>query len=231
MSYPLIEEKYKALEEWYDTTLGKTLSASIRESLSGAYELHGHIALVLGLPTARFWLDPSHFAKIYEIPWPSVSSTATHTDVKKTSGNLLTQWSHFPFPNHSIDLILMPHILGLGVEMNEIMPAIDYILRPQGSVILIEKSWFGLWQLRPMPAKVVLPFRFRNFLKAHDYSSYKISRCFLKPGMRPFWSLPASLYIGCAQKCVSTLTLQEARGSWRQYFGRKGLSAPSYFER
>lgn len=60
---------------------------------------------------------------------------------------------HLPFATHSVDLVVLPHLLEFDAQPHQILREIDRVLVPEGSVLVIGFNPFSLWGLRRLLAK------------------------------------------------------------------------------
>lgn len=57
-----------------------------------------------------------------------------------------------PFATHSLDLVLLPHVLEFSENPHQILREVDRVLVPEGSVVVVGFNPFSLWGLRRMLA-------------------------------------------------------------------------------
>jgi len=55
---------------------------------------------------------------------------------------------HLPFATHSVDLVVLPHILEFDAHPHQVLREVDRVLVPEGSVLVIGFNPFSLWGLR-----------------------------------------------------------------------------------
>lgn len=55
---------------------------------------------------------------------------------------------HLPFAAHSVDLVVLPHILEFDARPHQILREVDRVLVPEGSVVVVGFNPFSLWGVR-----------------------------------------------------------------------------------
>lgn len=60
---------------------------------------------------------------------------------------------HLPFASHSIDLVVLPHILEFDPHPHQILREVERVLVPEGSVVVVGFNPFSLWGLRRLMAR------------------------------------------------------------------------------
>lgn len=64
-------------------------------------------------------------------------------------GNALhCDFDALPFPNHSLDLVLLPHTLELAVDPHDTLREVERVLVPEGRVVILGFNPASLWGLR-----------------------------------------------------------------------------------
>jgi SAM-dependent methyltransferase len=53
-----------------------------------------------------------------------------------------------PFPNHSVDLIVLPHTLELAVDAHQTLREVERVLVPEGRVVILGFNPHSLWGMR-----------------------------------------------------------------------------------
>jgi SAM-dependent methyltransferase len=127
------------LERWLATPPGQYLLAWEQQQLDAAVvDVFGFHALQLGLPELdalranrmpHRWLAVDHAGK--------VQSAALHC-----SGDAL------PFPDASIDLVVLPHTLELARDAHLTLREVERVLMPEGRLVIMGFNPASLWGLR-----------------------------------------------------------------------------------
>lgn len=66
----------------------------------------------------------------------------------EAAGALRSDVHQLPFATHSIDLVLLPHVLEFDSHPHQILREVERILVPEGSVIVVGFNPFSLWGMR-----------------------------------------------------------------------------------
>ena len=124
--------------EWLDTALGKYLL--VQEQLlfdSAVSDIFGFHALQLGFSEVNL-LSNSRIPNLL------------HAD-KDDNGikcDVLCESDFLPFETHSLDLVLLPHVLEFSSNPHEALREVERILVPEGYVILTGINPISLWGFR-----------------------------------------------------------------------------------
>lgn len=145
---------------WFKTPPGEYLLAWERERFDEAVaDMFGYHALQLGLPELdalrsnrmpHKWLalqgtesellaGPSGSGTGGPIPAPAASSPRVA---------LLTHPAALPFPENSLDLVLLPHTLELSSDPHATLREVERVLVPEGRVVISGLNPASLWGLR-----------------------------------------------------------------------------------
>jgi len=121
-------------------------------------DVFGFHALQLGLPEIEaLRSNRMHFRWLaldaaYDDWVPS--DTASHDDSQSAShadqhGDLRCDFESLPFPNNSLDLVVLPHALELALDPHHTLREVARVLVPEGRLVLAvfnPISLWGLWQ-------------------------------------------------------------------------------------
>lgn len=157
--------------DWFKTPPGEYLLAWERERFDQAVaDMFGYHALQLGLPELdalrsnrmqHKWLalqgaesagavQPSGSPSIAGAS-ASVTANAGQTLLPGTSSPrvaLLTDSAALPFPENSLDLVLLPHTLELSSDPHATLREVERVLVPEGRVVISGLNPASLWGLR-----------------------------------------------------------------------------------
>jgi len=64
------------------------------------------------------------------------------------------EFTEMPFATHSIDLVVLPHVLEFAAEPHQILREVDRILIPEGRLIICGFNPASLWGMRQMLGRV-----------------------------------------------------------------------------
>lgn len=128
------------LRDWLDTPPGRYLMAWEQACFDRAVaDIFGFHALQLGLP---------------ELP-ALASNRMPHQWVATSSGSLaagpaalVTDFAALPFPEASLDLVVLPHTLEFNADPHATLREVERVLVPEGRVVICGLNPASLWGLR-----------------------------------------------------------------------------------
>jgi len=120
------------LESWLNTPQGRYVQDWEQQQLDSAVtDIFGFNALQLGLPQCQF-------LRANRIPLRQTAGQSGPVDV-------LCELAALPFASHSVDLVVLPHVLEFYADPHQILREIDRILIPEGQVIITGFNPLSLW--------------------------------------------------------------------------------------
>ncbi|MBA4328546.1 MAG: SAM-dependent methyltransferase [Polaromonas sp.] len=147
--------------DWFRTPPGEYLLAWERERFDQAVaDMFGYHALQLGLPELdalrsnrmpHKWLalqggdDGSLAAAALSAPRPDATAAGAASSPRVA---LLTDPAALPFPENSLDLVLLPHTLELSRDPHTTLREVERVLVPEGRVVISGLNPASLWGLR-----------------------------------------------------------------------------------
>lgn len=151
---PLIIE----LPQWLQSPPGRYLLDWEQAQLDRTVaDLFGFHALQLGLPDLaglranrmpHRWVasDTSHPPQVMPL---TVADDALATLMPMDAGDALhCDFDALPFPNQSLDLVLLPHTLELARDPHDTLREVERVLVPEGRVVIVGFNPASLWGLR-----------------------------------------------------------------------------------
>lgn len=139
------------LTQWLDTAAGRYLMDWERSRFDEAVgDVFGYHALQLGLPELpalrnnrmpHRWLaltSPAAPCDLTQHPWPHLA--------------LLTHAAALPFPESSLDLVVLPHTLELSEDPHTTLREVERVLVPEGRVVISGLNPASLWGFRQQRA-------------------------------------------------------------------------------
>jgi SAM-dependent methyltransferase len=127
------------LAAWLDTPPGQYLLAWEQANLDRVVaDLFGFHALQLGLPQLDALRDnrmPHRWLASDEAVVPRAAALQCDTDA-------------LPFPERSLDLVVLPHTLELGRDPHLTLAEVERVLVPEGRVVIMGFNPTSLWGLR-----------------------------------------------------------------------------------
>lgn len=137
-----------SLSDWFDTAPGQYLLAWEQDHFDLAVaDIFGFNALQLGLPqlaTLRSNRMPHRWLALPEVPEDGPLACALVTDA-----------AALPFPESSIDLVVLPHTLELSADPHHVLREVERVLVPEGRVVISGFNPASLWGLRQGRARLM----------------------------------------------------------------------------
>lgn len=208
------------LHEWFQTAPGQAALAWEREQLDAALaDVFGYHALQLGLAEIdalaanrmpRRWLALT--------PDVRVASALHQSTTGRLRAALLAEPTALPFPEASLDLVVLPHTLELSGAPHACLREVHRVLVPEGRVAITGFNPFSLWGARqwrvrqlqrigagrvylPDVGEFISPWRLRDWLHLLEFE------------------LESSSY-GCYQPAARSARAL-ARFAWMERLGRR----------
>jgi SAM-dependent methyltransferase len=213
-------------------------------------DIFGYHAMQLGLPqldTLRENRMPLRFAAAQRLPLADEGGAAP------SQVAVINRYDELPFATHSIDLVVMPHILEFAADPHQVLREVERVLVPEGHVIITGFNPYSMWGARQTMARLgARPFlpragRFLSLPRIKDWLkllSFDVARgrfgCYVpsvrterwlarwrfmeKAGDR-WWPLLGALYMVTAVKRVRGMRLVGA--VWKRKEEPKRRLAPA----
>jgi SAM-dependent methyltransferase len=150
------------LQDWFATPPGRyALAWESAQYQRAVADIFGYHALQLGLPA----LDGLHSNRIPHRWLASDSVLASDAappqdDAQSSAPNgapriaLLTDFAALPFPESSLDLVLLPHTLELSADPHETLHEVERVLLPEGKLVISCFNRASFWGLRQRRARL-----------------------------------------------------------------------------
>ena len=123
------------LQDWFATPLGQYLLEKEQAYLDDVTpDIFGFHAMQLGMPEVDL-LRESRIAHRVRI------AAADRPDVYAKCHEL-------PLATHSIDMVLLPHVLEFAAEPHAILREVDRVMMPEGRLVIVGFNPWSLWGLR-----------------------------------------------------------------------------------
>ncbi len=130
-------------QDWLDTALGQYLLAQEQLLFDAAVaDLFGFHALQIGFSEVNL-LSNSRI--------PYLLHADEHADGLKC--DVLCESEFLPFETHSLDLVLLPHVLEFSAHPHQALREVERILVPEGYVIITGINPMSLWGFRHLLTK------------------------------------------------------------------------------
>jgi SAM-dependent methyltransferase len=130
------------LQDWLNTPAGRYLLDWERPQFSEAVaDIFGYHALQLGLPE----LDT---LQANRMPHRWLATNALPAGVTAAPPVIITDFAALPFPENSLDLVVLPHTLELSPDPHATLREVERVLVPEGRVVICGFNPASLWGLR-----------------------------------------------------------------------------------
>ena len=127
------------MQDWFESPAGTYLLAWEQQQFDAAVaDIFGYHALQLGLPT----LDALAASRM------SHRWVATPHGVNAPRAALHADAAALPFPEASLDLVLLPHVLDSHADPHAVLREVARVLVPGGRVVISGFNPVSLWGLR-----------------------------------------------------------------------------------
>jgi SAM-dependent methyltransferase len=146
-----VEDSILELQRWLETSPGEYLRAWEQQAFDAAVaDAFGFHALQLGLPELTALRDnrmPHRWLATASLPVLHGATTET-TVAGPNVVALHCDFEALPFPNSSIDLVVLPHALELARDPHHTLREVERVLVPEGRVLISGFNPASLWGLR-----------------------------------------------------------------------------------
>ncbi|QHE88900.1 class I SAM-dependent methyltransferase [Hydrogenophaga sp. BPS33] len=168
------------MTEWFATAPGEYLLAWERAQFDLAVaDLFGFNALQLGLPE----LDGLHANRMPQrwlaLPEALAWEGALSRERRPPRLALVTDAAALPFPEASLDLVVLPHTLEFSADPHHVLREVERVLVPEGRVVISGFNPASLWGFRqsrgrllgapqlylPEAGDFIGPWRLRDWLR------------------------------------------------------------------
>ena len=148
------------LTEWLNTPPGRYLLASEASYFNQAVsDIFGYHALQLGLPELNTLLANRMPHKWLALETPLLAQPSqmlagnenlgtTSAGVSSPRAAFFTNSGALPFPESSLDLVVLPHTLELGSDPHATLREVERVLVPEGRVVISGFNPTSLWGMR-----------------------------------------------------------------------------------
>jgi SAM-dependent methyltransferase len=154
------DESILELGAWLRTAPGHYLLAWEQDRLDHAVtDAFGFHALQLGLPELdglranrmpHRWVasDSMHVPEEFSLSLPPLDDSLLSTQAGHEPVALHCEFDALPFPDNSIDLVVLPHALELARDPHHTLREVERVLVPEGRVVIAGFNPASLWGLR-----------------------------------------------------------------------------------
>lgn len=156
----VVEAKSIELAEWMQSPAGRCLLHWEQQQLDHAVaDVFGYHALQLGLPelaSLRANRMPHRWVATEATAPPAATAWHTQGDEQRDNATLHDgrcialhcDFDALPFPNQSLDLVVLPHTLELSRDPHLSLREVERVLMPEGRVMIVGFNPASMWGLR-----------------------------------------------------------------------------------
>ncbi|MEI6803912.1 MAG: class I SAM-dependent methyltransferase [Burkholderiales bacterium] len=136
--------QFKGLHDWFQTPAGLYLLQWQRNQLDAAVaDIFGYHALQLGVPEL-----PALRSNRMPHRWLANDHADRADAPSEQRAVFLTDFTALPFPEASLDLVVLPHTLELSADPHATLREVERVLVPEGRVVICGLNPASLWGLR-----------------------------------------------------------------------------------
>ena len=153
-----ISESIIELGLWLQTAQGRVLLEWEQDRLDHAVtDAFGFHAVQLGLPELdglranrmpHRWIVGDSLRQPEVLPVPPQVDEMITTLPAEVPMAMVCNFEALPFPNDSLDLVVLPHSLELAPDPHQTLREVERVLRPEGRVVIAGFNPASLWGLR-----------------------------------------------------------------------------------
>ena len=216
------------LSAWFSTPPGQYLLDWERTRFADAVvDLFGYNALQLGLPqldTLEVNRMPHRWLAIPE--WDGLAPftvSSPEADRARLPIALVTHAAALPFPEASLDLVVLPHTLELSADPHAVLREVERVLRPEGRVVITGLNPTSCWGFRQYRAHAMSRLGLRGTSLGRLYlpeAGEFIGHWRLKDWLRLLSFEVESCQFGCYRPAVRTDKWLQ-RFAWMDTVGRR----------
>ncbi len=243
-----LAETQSHLRDWYEKYPGIWLQEQELALLEGVLtDLFGYHILQIGLYNERTCLNVSRIPHrmVMDVRFPDTVKCKQQGQTLETGTDFFNGEPEFiPIASDSLDVLVLSHTLEFCSNPHEVLREADRILIPEGNVVILGFSPWGLWSLwrvffgwrkkAPWCGRFISMARLKDWLQLLGFEITESHRYFFRPplshvrimarlqflenlGSR-FWPILGGAYFLVAKKRVATLTPIKPR--WRPHRSR-----------
>jgi SAM-dependent methyltransferase len=153
-----VDQTIIELAPWLRTAPGQCLLNWEQAQLDRAVvDVFGYHALQLGLPELQGlranriphrWVASDALRSVEPIELPALDDADPSTLPFEPAATLHCDFDALPFPNQSLDLVVLPHALELARDPHLTLREVERVLVPEGRVMILGFNPASLWGLR-----------------------------------------------------------------------------------
>jgi SAM-dependent methyltransferase len=243
------DDPWEGWQRWLQTPPGRYLLAWEEAAIDDAVvDVFGFNAIQCGAADLDF-LRSNRMPNRHRVQL--ARATADSNAVEGRSSVVIDQFEELPFATHSLDLVVLPHVLEFATDPYQVLREVDRVLRPEGRMVVTGFNPVSLWGLRetvgqaigsgflPHQSRLITLMRLRDWLRLLGYAPSDAEHGCFRPACRSerwlarfnfveaagdrWWPILGASYLQSAVKRFPGMTLQGP--VWRKRFAARA-SAP-----
>ena len=184
MEHQSSQKSIIALGPWLETAAGRYVLDWERSRLDMlTADIFGFNAMQIGLPQVNA-LQANRMPHKWLTDVRLDTATQGEGDVGMVAGagasmpvSVVLDYAELPFASHSLDLVVLPHVLEFAAEPHQVLREVERVLIPEGHLIVCGFNPASLWGARqlagrltgapflPLDGEFIGPRRMRDWLK------------------------------------------------------------------
>jgi SAM-dependent methyltransferase len=149
------EKSIIALDAWLQSPAGAYVRRWEQACLDElTADIFGFNALQVGLPQ----ID-ALAANRMPSKWQAATRTSSREHLENFAGSrqvaIALDFTELPFASHSLDLVVMPHVLEFATEPHQVLREVERVLIPEGQLIICGFNPASLWGARQAAGRIV----------------------------------------------------------------------------
>jgi SAM-dependent methyltransferase len=149
------EKSIIALDAWLQSPAGAYVRRWEQACLDElTADMFGFNALQIGLPQ----ID-ALAANRMPNKWQAATRTSSREHLEAVANSrqvtIALDFTELPFASHSLDLVVMPHVLEFATEPHQVLREVERVLIPEGQLIICGFNPASLWGMRQAAGRIV----------------------------------------------------------------------------
>jgi SAM-dependent methyltransferase len=178
----MVSQKMTNSDEWWLTPNGRCLLAWEQAQLDEmVHNIFGYHALQIGTPQLNAFAAnriPQQWLGLIKAETLALTQDVPLSIQPAKQVRFFVDSTALPFPNDSLDLIILLHTLEHSGDAHATLREVDRVLRPEGRFIIVGLNPFSLWTLKKWPSRVY--YKISSKLCPHEVkssNSYRTISC------------------------------------------------------
>ena len=154
MDHPTAEKRIIALGSWLESPPGNYIRAWEQARLDALVaDIFGFNAMQIGLPEVNGLAAnrmPHQWLSDTQLP----AEPGQGQDKAQNRVVVVHDFAELPFASHSLDLVLLPHVLEFAEEPHQVLREVERVLIPEGQLIITGFNPASMWGVRQLAGRL-----------------------------------------------------------------------------